>query len=114
MKPSKKKIEALMKAIVVATVLFAGVAGLAPIASAQSLGAFKLTGNMAVLRGEPTFTPFANGKALVAGGWDYVYEAAIATAEIYDPATGGFSLTGKMTARAGVATPQPCSQTARF
>jgi hypothetical protein len=42
----------------------------------------------------------ANGKVLITGGWDG--RSSMASAELYDPATGSFSSTGSMSsARAG-------------
>ena len=68
--PSNKEFEAVMKTVVVATFLFAGVACLAPMAMAQSLGAFIPTGDTKVAHGQTTLTPLAIGKILIAGGWD--------------------------------------------
>jgi WD40 repeat protein len=99
MNPSNKTFEAAMKTVVVATFLFAGVTCLTPMAMAQSLGAFIPTGDMKVAHGETTLTPLATGKILIAGGLDAFSDyppTVTATAELYDPATGTFSLTGKM------------------
>ena len=61
---------------------------------------FETTGNMAGPRIAHTATLLNNGKVLVAGGTD-ASGIPLATAEIYDPATGTFAATGSMaTARA--------------
>jgi hypothetical protein len=57
------------------------------------------TGNMNGIRTAHTATLLANGKVLVAGGADSVSETsvnALATAELYDPATGTWTATGNM------------------
>jgi hypothetical protein len=61
---------------------------------------FKATGSMAAPRIAHTATLLNTGKVLLAGGTDGSGNP-IATAELYDPATGSFSATGSMgTARA--------------
>jgi hypothetical protein len=62
---------------------------------------FSPTGNMSAARSGHTATLLANGKVLVTGGttdWSqFVTSAnAVATAEIYDPQSGSFTLTGAM------------------
>jgi hypothetical protein len=60
---------------------------------------FTATGNMLAARESHTATLLANGKVLIAGG-HRGRRAAItiySSAEIYDPATGRFSVTGDMT-----------------
>ena len=59
---------------------------------------FRLTGSMSVPRGQHTATLLQDGKVLVAGGVGYVsgHYSYTATAELYDPASGTFSLTGSM------------------
>jgi hypothetical protein len=65
-------------------------------------GSFAPTGSMAEDRGGHTATLLPNGKVLIAGGGNIggSYPAlsgnASATAEVYDPASGTFSATGKM------------------
>jgi Galactose oxidase, central domain len=60
-------------------------------------GKFTLTGSMIRARENATATLLPNGRVLIAGGdednRDLEY---LASAEIYDPATGKFSLTGSM------------------
>ena len=68
-------------------------------------GTFTATGSMTTPRDGPTATPLSNGKVLVAGGEILVYLGVnnfLASAELYDPATGTFTATGSMTiARSG-------------
>jgi hypothetical protein len=72
-------------------------------------GTFSLTGNLNVARAGPSVTLLANGRVLVAGGVFYtgvIPFTAVAhylpSAELYDPATGTFALTGSLhTARSG-------------
>jgi Galactose oxidase, central domain len=73
-----------------------------------SSGSFALTDSMTEARGDHTATLLLSGKVLIAGGGkdggDYppFANVASATAEVYDPATGAFTLTGSMTsARTG-------------
>jgi len=62
--------------------------------------AFTATGPMATARGFDTATRLDDGRVLIAGGnpgnWDFT-GPLIASAELYDPTTGTFSLTGSMT-----------------
>jgi MYXO-CTERM domain-containing protein len=62
-------------------------------------GMFKPTGSLAAPRGMHTATLLANGTVLVTGGNTVSGSALapVATAEIYDPATGIWSPTGAMT-----------------
>ena len=67
-------------------------------------GTWSPTGSMAQGRSQHTATRLPDGKVLVAGGskqsaWSCVYGSgnAVATAELYDPATGTWSPTGSMT-----------------
>ena len=55
---------------------------------------FHATGHMADSRSGHTATLLSNGKVLVTGGR---YLGDVASAELYDPATGSFSPTGSMT-----------------
>ena len=60
-------------------------------------GAFSPAGSMANERADSTATLLSDGRVLVAGGWDGSLGKSLATAEMYDPATGSFSQTGSMT-----------------
>jgi hypothetical protein len=68
-------------------------------------GIFSPTGAMAVSREEHTATPLPDGRVLIVGGDQGILEQedlVLATAEIYDPASGKFSGTGPLkTARSG-------------
>ena len=62
-------------------------------------GAWTATGNMNGIRILHTATRLADGRVLVAGGADLISETsvhAVATAELYDPATGTWTVTGTM------------------
>jgi N-acetylneuraminic acid mutarotase len=62
-------------------------------------GIWENTGSMAVARREPTATLLPNGKVLVAGGWKGGGDSGyLASAELYDPATGAWHNTGMMVA----------------
>ena len=52
------------------------------------------TGSMATARGFHTASPLPDGRVLVAGG--YGTSGALASAEVYDPASGTWSPTGSM------------------
>ena len=61
-------------------------------------GTFTATGDMRVGREYHTATLLADGRVLVAGGGgDYTNRRFIASAELYDPKAGTFTLTGSMT-----------------
>jgi len=74
-------------------------------------GVFTPTGSMAVARESPTATLLADGRVLVAGGYGGVTDSpgsypsgtdSLASAEVWDPATGTFSPGGSLiTARQG-------------
>ena len=61
-------------------------------------GEFTTTGSMAVGRESHSATRLQDGRVLIAGGHDGTtsFGVALATAELYDPATGSFSPTGSM------------------
>jgi hypothetical protein len=90
------------KTLKAGVVLFLVVAGQGSPAAAQSQGTFTATGNMTTRRSGHTATLLHNGKVLIAGGEGSTTAvnppSALATAELYDPRTGAFSLTGDMTA----------------
>jgi hypothetical protein len=95
-------------------VLFAGgFNGTSAVSSAElydpTTGTFSPTGNLNVARAGASSTLLANGKVLVAGGVFYtgtppfsLVAHYLASAELYDPATGTFTLTRSLhTARGG-------------
>ena len=65
-------------------------------------GIFSFTGSLNDGRNSQTVTPLPNGTILVTGGYGNAsHDRALASAEVYTPATGSFALTGSMnTARA--------------
>jgi hypothetical protein len=85
-------------------ILIAGGANsLGPTASAEiydpAAGTSRSTGAMSVARFSHLAVALADGKVLVVGGITGASnEVAVASAELYDPATGEFSPTGNMTA----------------
>jgi hypothetical protein len=88
-------------------------------------GMFTATGEMTTARRSHTATLLPDGRVLIAGGHGLVSLAAVcqpsscgelASAELYDPATGTFARTGDMIAggnASGGAKPS-CSRTARY
>jgi hypothetical protein len=88
-----------MQARFVLPFLFLGIASNAPVAMAQSRGRFTATGNMTTPRSDHTATLLLNGKVLFAGGFSSTaFNAAVSSAELYDPSIGIFTATGNMTA----------------
>jgi hypothetical protein len=78
---------------------------LSGVSMAQPAGSFIPTGAMTTPRWGHSATLLLNGKVLVAGGITLCFYAAQPcaesnTAELYDPATGLFSLTGDLSPRA--------------
>jgi N-acetylneuraminic acid mutarotase len=63
-------------------------------------GLWTATGSLNTARDNHTATLLPNGKVLVAGGWDSastVLGTTTASAELYDPATGLWTVTGSLT-----------------
>jgi hypothetical protein len=73
-------------------VLSAGLMLAQPCAAAPF--AFRYTGSLSIARSGYTATLLQNGKVLVAGGQDS--SGVLATAELYDPATGKWTATGSL------------------
>src|SRR5438046_1982440 len=72
----------------------------APLATQGAPVNFVITGSLAMARTEHTETLLPSGKVLVAGGNDDT--GFLASAELYDPASGSWSTTGSLaTARSG-------------
>src|SRR5262249_46802808 len=75
-------------------------ASVQPSSSASaSLGRWNATGDMHAARAQHTATLLPDGRVLVAGGVDGNNDEtnhALASAELYDPATGKWSATGSM------------------
>ncbi len=57
-------------------------------------GTFTCTGRLAVARSAPGGAVLANGQVLIAGGWNN--QTLTSSAELYDPVSGTFTLTGSM------------------
>jgi hypothetical protein len=88
-----------MKQIQPIVKIFAGLACVAGIAAAQTVGSFTVTGSLITPRQFHTATLLPTGKVLLAGGISaYSADApGLSSAELYDPSTGTFSATGQMT-----------------
>lgn len=67
-----------------------------------NIGTFSFTGKLNTGRANFTATLLQNGEVLVAGGDEYIFETSgtvhvcLASAELYNPATGTFTVTGSM------------------
>jgi hypothetical protein len=92
-----------MKSGFLLRLLLLAAGGHGAIALEQSQGAFAPTGDMSTERTGHTATLLTNGKVLIAGGSAILVGWPVwASAELYDPFTGAFTLTGSMTTpRAG-------------
>jgi hypothetical protein len=80
------------------TFLFTGLFTAAVIVSAATTAhaaSFNKTGSMNAARGNHTATLLATGEVLVTGG-DNFTDGSLASAELYNPATGNWTLTGSM------------------
>ena len=80
--------------VVATSVADASVTASATVTVALSAGSFAAVGNMSTARVEDTATLLANGKVLIAGGFDG--SKVLGSAELYDPVTRTFTLTGSM------------------
>jgi len=86
---------ALRRFVVVVACAMVGVLLLAP--PALAAGTWTATGSLTTTRIDHTATLLSNGKVLVAGGFvGTLPNPVLASAELYDPATGAWSATGSM------------------
>src|SRR5262249_42014900 len=71
----------------------------------KTTGTWTLTGSLTDARVLHTAALLLNGQVLVAGGWpNHTHTGgALASAELYDPATGIWTTTGSMNARSSMA-----------
>jgi hypothetical protein len=89
--------------VLIAGGVYGTVAGSVGLASAElydpSAGTFTATGRMSTARSSHTATLLPSGKVLIAGGFSgSAGSASFASAELYDPTSGTFTFTGRMTA----------------
>jgi hypothetical protein len=108
-----KRMRYLLYLLYVTPVLALVLAGMllrhAPLAHASDT--WTTTGSMSAGHFYHTATLLPNGNVLVAGGFD-ASTTPLASAELYDPNTGTWSVTGSMNVAASC-TPRPCSRMAR-
>jgi hypothetical protein len=92
-----------MKTGFVLPLLLLCAAGHGALALAQSPDTFSVTSRMTTPRSGHTATLLPNGEVLVAGGvrgiafGGFNFNMILATAELYDPSTGAFTVNGNMT-----------------
>ena len=88
-----------MKTSLVFSLFLFGIGGIGSLAMAQSAGTFAATGNMTRSRSLHTATLLPDGRVLIAGGSLVIGNSGIPinSAELYDPSTGTFTVTGGMT-----------------
>lgn len=93
----RRQWEGFVRKYAVCLGVFLSMAAITSTAAAAGPGEFLATGSMGTVRTGPAVVKLADGRVLVAGGVDDsdppVY---LASAEIYDPATGAFTPTGSM------------------
>jgi len=77
------------------TATITGTSNSIEVATNSNLHGFQATGDMGTERAAHTATLLANGKVLIAGGFNST--DVLATAELFDPAAGTFTPTGAMT-----------------
>src|SRR5271169_691273 len=77
------------------TATITGTSNAIEVATNSNLHGFQATGEMGTERAAHTVTLLANGRVLIAGGFNST--SILATAELFDPATGTFTPTGAMT-----------------
>ena len=63
---------------------------------AADSGGFNGTGSLITARNTHTATLLPNGKVLVAGGFNIAGNTTVASAELYDPASGTWTATGSL------------------
>ncbi len=94
----KYKIRTIRSLIIISMFVIGLAANAAMPALASGSGTFQKTGSMNVARIYYSATLLANGEVLVAGGENStVTNSPLASAELYNPATGAWTFTGNMT-----------------
>lgn len=81
----------MLRVVVTLALLAANLVATSNFAGATTPGTFSSTGSMSTGRAGAVGVKLADGRVLVAGGADAI--SAVATAEVYDPASGTFSAT---------------------